>query len=99
MNTRDISKFGNREREIAGKLLSAINTVNDKTSMFGEGVSVEFNPTSGMVFLVDEDFNVAAMNGDVLEDFLTCPECGTEGFSEDIDTDMKCCSDYIKDMS
>ena len=38
-----------------------------------------FNKNSGYVFLTDEDYNTAMMDGDTLEDFLTCGECGCEG--------------------
>jgi hypothetical protein len=77
-NTRDLSKFGYRELEMAGRLLSNLKDIDA-----GDGLTVEFNPNSGNVFLVDEDFRVWMMNGDKIEEFFSCSECGNEGFKED----------------
>ena len=83
MNTRKIEEFGFVERQEAGRLLLALGTHHDKTDNMGDGVTVEFNPMSGNVFLVDDDYNVAMMNGHELETFYSCPECGNEGFDGD----------------
>ena len=48
-------------------------------------------------FLTDEDFNVAMMSGDTLEQFHSCPECGGEGFAEDL-PDNECCQQYLKEV-
>ena len=100
-NTKDLSKFGQRELKIAGELLSTLNTNKDQTKFLGQGVSVEFNPMSGNVFLTDEDYNVAMMNGDVLEDWLYCPECGDEGFADDFESNdtNHCCKEYLQEVS
>lgn len=102
-NTRDLMAFGYRELSMAGELLSALKTNKDKTKFLSHGVAVEFNPNSGNVFLVDEDYNVAMMNGDTLEDFFTCPECGHEGFFDEMKDDghgkKKECKEYIKQIS
>lgn len=100
-NTRDFSKFGARERSAAGQLLTALHTGNDKTSRLeNTGIAIEFNLNSGMVFLVDEEHNVAVMEGDKLVDFLSCPECGTEGTVNDFyDTSPEsCCVDYLGEL-
>lgn len=82
-NTRDLMKFGSRERSEAADLLKALSEAND-TEYLGDEVAIEFNPNSGNVFLVDEDFNVAMMNGDRLEDFHVSPYEGHEGFISDL---------------
>lgn len=98
-NTRDLMDFGYRELDIAGDLLKTVKTNKDKSSLCNQ-VAIEFNPQSGEVFLLDEDYNVAMMNGEFLEDFLNCPHCGFEGFSEDIMLQgEECCKDYIKGVS
>lgn len=100
-NTRDLAQFGHVERKEAGRLLSALSSNKDKTVHFQHlGVAVEFNPMSGYVFLVDEDYNVAIMNGDELEDFHTCPNCGGEGVASDFrqDNEAECCQEYADDM-
>ena len=77
-NTRDLSKFGYRELEMAGQLLTHLKDIDA-----GDGLTVEFNPNSGKVFLVDDDFRVWMMLGDRIEEFFSCPECGNEGFKQD----------------
>lgn len=81
--TTDMSRFGYRELGMAGKLLSGY-AANPSTVELGDGVQVWFNVNSGNVFLCDEDFNVAMMNGDKLENFYSCPNCGREGFADEI---------------
>ena len=101
-NTQNLADFGNVEREEAGILLSTLGTSRDHTQFFGDrGVAVEFNPMSGYVFLVDEDYNVAMMNGDVLEDFITCPNCGGEGLASDFkeDNEDECCHEYADELN
>jgi len=98
-NTRDLMQFGYRELKLAGELLSALKTEKDKTKFLGDGVAVEFNPKSGHVFLIDEDLNVAMMNGDNLEDFFSCPECGHEGFLDEMKHNgNKECKEYFKQI-
>lgn len=77
----DLSKLGIREIEMLGDLLKAYAK---NPGCLGEEVNWEFNPSSGNVFLVDEDCRVVLMNGDELEEFFTCGYCGHEGFKEDI---------------
>jgi len=82
--TSDLSRFGFRELKMAAELLTAWCDHNKRNAELGMGVHVCMNTQSGYVFLTDEDFNVAMMNGDTLENFYSCPECGNEGFAEDI---------------
>ena len=99
-NTQNLADFGHRERAMAGELLSVLGTVRDLTRYLSDGVAVEFNPYSGNVFLVDEDYNVAMMNGHDLEDFHTCPNCGNEGFASEFrsEFDDDCCQEYADDL-
>jgi hypothetical protein len=83
--TADLSRFGYRELQMAAELLHALKTSNDATRLLGDDVSLCMNTASGYVFLSDEDYNVAMMNGHVLEDWHTCSECGWEGFAEELD--------------
>jgi len=103
-NTRDLSKFGHREREMAGELLTVLQTGKDRTKVFGsEGIAVEFNPNSANVFLVDGDYNTAMIAHDgTLRDFVSCPECGHEGFLMDgelEDATEKCCLQYASELN
>jgi hypothetical protein len=80
-NTNDLSQFGMRELAIAGDLLREYS--NGTCDFLTDGVKVEFNPNSGVVFLVDEDFNVGVLEDDVLVQLFSCPNCGFEGTQED----------------
>lgn len=86
-NTRDLSQFGMRELAIAGDLLREYS--NGTCDFLSDGVAVEFNPNSGMVFLVDEDFNVGVLKNGALVQFFTCVECGTEGTEQDFEGDKE----------
>jgi len=94
-NTQDWSKFGFREIEMAKELLSHIQEIDSSGQ-----VKVEFNPNSGNVFLVDDDFRVWMMNGEELEEFFNCPYCGHEGFKDDMkhDPEHRDCLDYLKQI-
>lgn len=95
-NTQDISKFGQVERVKAAALLLAIGNLNDETNILeaDSELSIEFNPNSGNVFLVDEYLNVAMMNDGKLEDFITCHECGHEDFASEFrGTPNECCQE------
>jgi hypothetical protein len=100
-NTQNLADFGNIERDEAALLLVTLNGRNDKTKHFGSnGVVVEFNPYSGMVFLVDEDYNVAVMNDGKLEDFITCPNCGNEDVASEFKKNNEdvCCIEYSENL-
>lgn len=98
MNTQDLSKFGYIELDEAGTLLKAY--ADNPNVLDGSEINVKFNPYSGSVFLVDEDYNVAMMNGDTLELWYSCPMCGHEGFLEDMEhnDDDEECQEYLNEI-
>jgi hypothetical protein len=78
--TENLADFGSRERAMAGELLSA-----DLPRNFNAvGVRVAMNMNSGYVFLVNDDYQVAMMNGYHMAIFHTTPYHGHEGFLEDL---------------
>lgn len=77
----DLSRFGFQELKEAAKLLTAYTEKG--ADFLGTGVTVQFNTSSGYVFLVDEDYVVGMLNGDDLEQFFSCGDCGKEGFLEE----------------
>jgi hypothetical protein len=82
-----LSSLGSRERFVAGEILIAWSNEAwaSPEDHLEDGVSLEFNPNSGYVFLVDEDFNVAMLNDDgKLENWLYCGDCGKEGFRSEV---------------
>ena len=90
--TTDLTDFGFHELRMAAELLTAY--CEQPPKFLTDGVRTMMNTHSGFVFLTDEDFNVAMMNGDKLEQFFSCPECGAEGFAEDM-SNKPCCRDYL----
>ena len=93
--TKDWSKFGNIEIEEAKILLSNITKID--CSNLPE---VWFNTQSGYVFLSDEDYRVWMMNGREIEEFYSCPQCGHEGFLDEMlhGVDDSECLRYLKEI-
>lgn len=96
--TADLSRFGKREIELAKDLLDAY--LKQGADFLGEGITLNFNMDSGYVFLSDSDYNVAMINDDKLEQWFSCPNCGHEGFLEDMEhgEDDKECQEYLKEI-
>ena len=97
--TTDFSKFGSRERRLAGELLRASENQGFPEDFNADGVTIMMNLNSGNVFFTNEDCQVAMMNGDELESFYSCPNCGNEGFAEEVLTKSgKCkeCKEQVK---
>jgi hypothetical protein len=86
-NTTDLSKFGYRELAIAGELLKQYADYPD--ALQGDNVRIEFNPSSGNVFLVDNNHDVAMLDDDdKLGRWYDCPNCGHEGFIEEFKEEL-----------
>ena len=84
-NTRDLSEFGFRELDMAADLLKAYANGKGPDDFEPSGVAVEFNPNSGNVFLVNDEYQVAMLNGDgELESWYYTPYSGYEGFLDDL---------------
>ena len=97
--TTNLNDFGYRELEITRDLLDAMVTDGLPENFHNEGVTIMLNRTSGFVFLTNDDFQVAMINGDKLEMYYTCPECGEEGFEEEIEySPNDCCKEYLNEL-
>ena len=83
ITTTDFSKFGFLEREEAEKLLKASREQGFPDDFYDSGTTIMFNMNSGNVFFTNDDCQVCMLNGDDLESFYFCPECGNEGFNEE----------------
>ena len=99
--TSDMGKFGYREMNMAADLMKAYANNNfKKGNFFGDEVKVFMNANSGSVFLSDSDYRVGILNDEgQVEEWFSCPECGEEGFVEDIKasgTDCEDCHSIIK---
>lgn len=84
ITTTDLAKFGNREKAMAGELLLAMEKQGLPEDFLDEEVTVMMNFNSGNVFLTNSEFQVAMMNGEKLESFYSCPNCGAEGFLDEV---------------
>ena len=73
--TQNLNRFGYRELDLAVKLLEALK--DQPIDFLGRGVRLCFNTFSGNVFLCDEDYNVAMMDGGRLEQWFVYLSAGT----------------------
>jgi len=82
--TEDLSEFGYRELDEAGKLLSSIkNGLPDH--FYDGGIKIGFNKNSGYVFLTNEEYQVAMLdNKGKLYSFYSTPYEGHEGSLEEL---------------
>ena len=96
--TEDFSKFGFRELDEAGKLLTAIK--NGLPSDFDdEGIKVGFNMNSGFVFLTNSEYQVAMLDDKgKLYSFYTTPYEGYEGSLEELLEEYDNMNDEDKDF-
>lgn len=103
--TTDLARFGFREIEMLRDLLDSWVKHGLPEDFEQTGVNPMFNMNSGNVFLTNEELQVAMMNGDTLESFYSCPECGYEGFMGDMENAVElgyggqaCCEEYVKEI-
>lgn len=85
--TGDFAKFGSRERRMAEELLKALREQGSPEDFCDDGITIVMNTRSGYVFLTNTNYQAALLNGDKLESFYSCLECGNEGFAEEIGYD------------
>jgi hypothetical protein len=84
---------------MAAELLTASCNNGFPDDFNDDEVVLMMNMNSGNVFLTNSDYQVAMMNGDKLESFYSCPQCGHEGFKEDMAHDDGAeCQRYLKDI-
>ncbi len=81
--TTDFADFGHNERVDLMHILIAWNEQGLPKEFYEEEVRPMFNRNSGMLFLTNSEYQVAAMNEKKLEIWNSCPNCGHEGFAED----------------
>jgi hypothetical protein len=89
ITTTDFARFGHRERKMAEQLLRAWREQGLPQDFSPEKVTIMMNTHSGNVFLTNEEYQVAMMNGDQLESFYTDFETGEEGFKEELSEEAK----------
>lgn len=101
--TTDLSEFNSGNRLDLIELLRAWDRQGLPEDFYDDEVRPMLNKNSGYVFLTNSDYQVAMMNGDKLESWYTCSNCGHEGFEEDCSLEEdgcnECCGNYDEDDS
>lgn len=80
----DLSTFGYRELDMACDILKAIVANGYPDDFDDEGVRIEFNPSSGDVFLTNDDYQVCMVAEDKLESVYYLDYSGYEDFIENL---------------
>jgi len=81
----DLSGLGYRELDTAINLLKAYMVYGAPSGFDTDSLKIGFNLNSGYVFLTNEDYQVCMLSDGKLEMWLTCGNCGNEGFIEDFE--------------
>lgn len=82
--TENLSDFGIREIHMLRDIFNAWLENGLPDGFDRDNVRPAMNMHSGYVFLVNDDYHVAMMNGDNLEIYHTLPYSGQEGFIADL---------------
>lgn len=93
ITTTDLSDFGFHDREELIQLLRAWHSQGLPQDFHEEEVRPMMNRNSGNVFLTNSEYQVAMMNGDKLEMWHYCGNCGHEGFQEDCQLNDEGCNE------
>lgn len=93
ITTTNLADFGPRERQMLVELLNAWEQQGLPEGFYDYEVNCMMNRNSGSVFLTNDEFQVAMMNGDKLEMWHNCPNCGHEGFQEDCQLNDEGCNE------
>lgn len=98
--TTDLAKFGARERRMVEELLKAWREQGLPEDFYNEKVTTMMNMQSGCVFLTNSEFQAAMMNDNKLESFYSCPQCGHEGFLEEMwhNLENDQCNEYCHEI-
>lgn len=86
----NMEKFGLREIEMAADLMKAYANGKAPRDFYDDGVTVEFNPNSGNVFLTNSEYQVLMLddNGELYEWYFLS-YAGNEGDAEMLFIDFK----------
>lgn len=82
ITTTNLADFGIIDRDVLIDLLQAWRDQGLPDDFCDDEVVPMLNINSGHVFLTNEDCQVAMLNGESLESWYSCPNCGHEGFLE-----------------
>lgn len=91
--TTDLTQFGTREIAEVEELFRAMRIQGLPDDFWNDGVHPMLNMYSGNVFLTNSNYEVAMMNGDKLESFYHCSNCGHEGFADECQLNEDGCNE------
>ena len=94
--TTDLADYGRIELHELSKLIAAMESQGLPEDFSGGGVHPMMNKNSGNVFLTNNDMQVAMLNGNDLEIWHYCGNCGHEGFAEDCQMNDDGCNECNK---
>lgn len=95
LTTTDLADFGYSERNELIKLLQAWHEQGLPELFEQDEVRAMMNRNSGNVFLTNSEYQTAMMNGNKLEIWFNCGNCGHEGFHEDCQLNDYGCNECI----
>lgn len=98
ITTTNLADFGYRERELLIELLTAWHKQGFPQDFECDEVIPMFNRNSGYVFLTNYEYQCCMMNGDKLETWHNCFNCGHEGFLEDCQLNDDGCNECNKEV-
>lgn len=93
ITTTDLSDFSSDERYDLVQLLNAWRYQGLPSDFYQDEVVPMMNKNSGNVFLTNSEYQVAMMNGNKLEIFHSCSNCGHEGFSDECQLNSDGCNE------
>jgi hypothetical protein len=85
--TTNLADFGMREIEMLRDILDSWIKKGLPDDFGTNEVVPMLNKNSGYVFLTNDEYDVCMLVGGVLCSIYSCPECGHEGFAEDMRED------------
>lgn len=95
ITTTNLADFGDRELHLLIDLLQAWRDQQLPEDFCSDAVVPMLNKNSGHVFLTNSDYQVAMINGDKLDSWYSCPNCGHEGFIENCKLNDDGCNECI----
>lgn len=100
ITTSNLADFGSNEIKELIKLLTALYEQGLPCDFDNGDVHAMMNKNSGYVFLTNSNYEVAMLNGNDLEVWYNCSNCGHEGFKEDCELNEigcnQCCAEESK---
>lgn len=86
--TTNLAEFGYSEIKELSRILNAWIKDGLPEDFGRDEVHPMFNKNSGYVFLTNSEYECCMMNGDDLETWYHCGECGHEGFIQKTKTNV-----------